>query len=60
VFVESGISDEVIERLRSLGHQVRRQASSAYGGYQGILIDDEHGVLHGATESRKDGIAIGY
>jgi gamma-glutamyltranspeptidase/glutathione hydrolase len=60
VFVESGISDEVIQRLRSLGHDVRRQASSAYGGYQAILIDYEHGVLQGATESRKDGIAIGY
>ncbi len=30
------------------------------GGYQGILIDWEKGVLHGATESRKDGAALGY
>ncbi|GIW91115.1 MAG: gamma-glutamyltranspeptidase [Pirellulaceae bacterium] len=60
VYVESGISDRVVEKLRSLGHRVVRQASSAYGGYQGILIDEQHGVLHGATESRKDGIAIGY
>jgi gamma-glutamyltranspeptidase/glutathione hydrolase len=60
VFVESGISDQVIEKLRSWGHRVVRQTSSAYGGYQGILIDEEHGVLHGATESRKDGVAIGY
>ncbi len=60
VYVESGISDAVVEKLRQWGHQVQRQASSAYGGYQGILIDHEHGVLHGGTESRKDGLAIGY
>ena len=37
------------------------QASrGGYGGYQGILLDWDHGVLHGATEPRKDGAAVGY
>jgi gamma-glutamyltranspeptidase len=31
-----------------------------FGGYQGILIDWEKGVLHGATEPRKHGVAAGY
>ena len=57
--VESGITDEAIAALRAKGHQVVR-AKGAYGGYQGILIDWENGVLHGATESRKDGAAVGY
>ena len=30
------------------------------GGYQGILIDPKTGVLHGGTEARKDGVAVGY
>jgi gamma-glutamyltranspeptidase/glutathione hydrolase len=59
VTVESGISDEVIAQLRAKGHEVER-ARGGYGGYQGILIDWENGVLHGATESRKDGAAVGY
>lgn len=61
VTVEQGVSDDAIEKLRSMGHKITKTPrSSSYGGYQGILIDLEHGVLHGATESRKDGIAAGY
>jgi len=59
VQVESGISDEAVEALRAKGHQVIR-AKGAFGGYQGILLDRENGVLHGATEARKDGAAVGY
>src|SRR4029077_9854706 len=61
VDVEEGVSTETIEGLRKKGHQVvRTPRSGTYGGYQGILIDREHGTLHGATEPRKDGIAAGY
>jgi len=61
VNVETEISDEAIAKLRAKGHNVMRtRRSGTYGGYQGILIDWEHGVLHGATESRKDGVAAGY
>ena len=59
VTVESGIAEQVIEQLTSRGHKVKR-SGSGFGGYQGILIDHENGVLHGATESRKDGAAVGY
>jgi gamma-glutamyltranspeptidase/glutathione hydrolase len=59
VTVEAGVSDEVIGKLRALGHNVMR-GRGGYGGYQGILIDWENGVLHGATETRKDGVAAGY
>src|SRR5262249_23900033 len=51
VTVEPGISNEAIEQLRAMGHKVTRTPrSGTYGGYQGILIDWEQGVLHGATE----------
>jgi len=59
VTVEAGVSDDVVAKLRALGHNVMR-SRGGYGGYQGILIDRENGVLHGATETRKDGVALGY
>jgi gamma-glutamyltranspeptidase/glutathione hydrolase len=59
LLVESGVSNATVEKLRALGHEVKR-SRGGYGGYQGILIDWEHGVLHGATEARKDGAAVGY
>ena len=57
--VESGVSDEAVQALRNKGHRVVRSRGS-FGGYQGIQIDWENGVLHGATEARKDGAAVGY
>jgi gamma-glutamyltranspeptidase/glutathione hydrolase len=60
VAVESGISPEVCEALRKLGHKVVRGGGGGPGGYQGIWIDWERGTLHGATEPRKDGCALGY
>ncbi len=58
VTVEAGVLDGVIAQLVARGHKVTR--ARGYGGYQGILIDWENGVLHGATETRKDGAAVGY
>lgn len=59
--VEPEISEEAVAKLRAMGHRVvRAPRSGTFGGYQGILVDWENGVLHGATESRKDGVAAGY
>jgi gamma-glutamyltranspeptidase/glutathione hydrolase len=60
VAVESGISDETIARLTELGHAVRRSNDGEFGGYQGIWIDWQHGTLHGGSDPRKDGSAMGY
>lgn len=59
VYVESGISPEVIRELIRKGHRVAH-AIGIFGGYQGIWIDTKRGILIGASESRKDGCAIGY
>jgi gamma-glutamyltranspeptidase / glutathione hydrolase len=57
--VEPGISDAVVKDLESRGHQVKRVKVNG-GGYQAILIDPFTGMLHGASEYRKDGAATGY
>jgi gamma-glutamyltranspeptidase/glutathione hydrolase len=59
VYFESGIFDEVLEALAALGHDTGRRRGG-YGGYQGIGWDRENDVLIGASESRKDGCAMGY
>ncbi len=56
---EPGISDAVVKELESRGHVVKRVRVNG-GGFQGILIDPKTNVLHGGTESRKDGVAAGY
>jgi gamma-glutamyltranspeptidase/glutathione hydrolase len=56
---ESGIPAAVIKELASRGHQIGKTRVNG-GGYQGILIDPKTGVLHGGSEARKDGAAVGY
>jgi gamma-glutamyltranspeptidase / glutathione hydrolase len=59
VAVESGVPAETLTELQRRGHRLIR-AGGSFGGYQAIQIDWERGVLHGATESRKDGAVVGY
>jgi gamma-glutamyltranspeptidase/glutathione hydrolase len=58
VVVEPGISAATLEALKGKGHVIGTE-SDGFGGYQGILID-ANGVLHGGTDKRKDGAAVGY
>ncbi len=59
VSLESGFGDAVRQALEARGH-IMRPSPGAYGGYQAILRDPESGVYYGASESRKDGLAMGY
>ncbi len=59
IYMESGIGDDVRDRLREMGHDVAADRID-YGGYQGIRFDSNEGVYYGASESRKDGQAAGY
>ncbi|QJW99907.1 gamma-glutamyltransferase [Frigoriglobus tundricola] len=56
---EYGIPEAVVKELTRRGHTVERVKVNS-GGYQGILIDPNTGVLHGGSEARKDGAAVGY
>ncbi len=60
VVLENGFPTETIRRLLSMGHKVTYGFGSAYGGYQGIMYDAERRIYLGASESRKDGCAMGY
>jgi gamma-glutamyltranspeptidase/glutathione hydrolase len=59
VQVEVGMPEAVVEGLRKRGHRIKWIPRNT-GGYQGIWIDPDTGVLHGGTEARKDGAAVGY
>ncbi len=57
--LESGISAEAAAALKALGHDIRRKPGG-FGGYQAILWDAQNKVYRGASESRKDGCAMGW
>jgi gamma-glutamyltranspeptidase/glutathione hydrolase len=59
VQAEIGLPEEVVKELVRRGHRVEWVKRNG-GGYQGIWIDWKTGVLHGGTEARKDGAAVGY
>jgi gamma-glutamyltranspeptidase/glutathione hydrolase len=59
VEVENGIPEETVAALKRLGHAPVRP-DRPIGGGQAIWIDWEKGVLTGASDSRKDGCALGY
>jgi gamma-glutamyltranspeptidase/glutathione hydrolase len=58
--LESGLPKEVYRDLDKRGHSIEQTSPGTFGGYQIIFRDPETGVLAGATESRKDGMAAGY
>lgn len=58
--LESGVPLEVRRELLRRGHRLVEATGTAFGGYQAIYRDPKTGVYFGATESRKDGIALGY
>ena len=60
VVLENGFSTSTIRRLMEMGHQISYGFGSAFGGYQAIMYDEQRKVYYGASESRKDGCAMGY
>ena len=59
VEVETGLPYDSVRELMNRGHRVRFDLGG-YGGYQAIMRDPVTGVYYCASESRKDGCAIGY
>jgi gamma-glutamyltranspeptidase/glutathione hydrolase len=59
VRAENAMPEAIVQELAKRGHHITRVAVNG-GGYQGILIDPKTNVLHGGSEARRDGCAIGY
>ncbi len=55
--LESSFKDIIIEELKNKDHVIEYQ-KGIFGGYQAIMYKD--GVYYGASESRKDGHAVGF
>jgi gamma-glutamyltranspeptidase/glutathione hydrolase len=55
--LEKAFNKTIIEELKIKGHIIDYQ-SGIFGGYQAIMLKD--GIFYGASESRKDGHAVGY
>jgi gamma-glutamyltranspeptidase/glutathione hydrolase len=58
VLLESGFPTDTLRELTQRGHRIA--SGGDYGGYQAIWYDADKDVYFGATESRKDGVALGY
>jgi gamma-glutamyltranspeptidase/glutathione hydrolase len=59
VEVESTMPKATLKGLKALGHKIETPAKPI-GGAQAIRIDWDEGTLTGASDSRKDGMALGY
>lgn len=57
VYLETGFGWEALRGLENRGHRLG-VTTGGYGGYQAVMRQD--GVLIGASESRKDGMAAGF
>jgi gamma-glutamyltranspeptidase/glutathione hydrolase len=63
VLLEDEIGSSVIEQLLSMGHVRGKPPGvlrSSMGGGQAIMIDPVSKTLMGASDPRKDGMALGY
>jgi len=58
VDLEAGIAAAARDALARRGH--RMTGGLGHGGFQGVLIDPDTGVLMGGSDPRKDGVALGW
>jgi gamma-glutamyltranspeptidase / glutathione hydrolase len=62
IFMESRIPQTTQEALKAMGHKlnVRGAVDLYFGGAQAVMIDRASGMLKGAGDPRRDGVAVGY
>ncbi len=60
VWLEDRIPSAVAEDLTRRGHHANRMHALEFGGAQAIARENQAAIYAGASESRKDGCALGY
>jgi len=60
VLMEHGTPVSTMNALSALGHQIQTANWDLMGGAQAIMLDPQTGSLLGASDPRKDGLALGY
>ena len=60
--IEGRVPSNVIEELKKKGHDIKLMENWTWnvGHAQGILIDEQTGVLQGGADPRGDGYAMGW
>lgn len=59
ISLERWIDTDTQAELAARGHAIQGHGGF-FGGGQAIALDHEHGTLHGGSDPRRDGCAIGY
>jgi gamma-glutamyltranspeptidase/glutathione hydrolase len=57
--VEDGVPKDVLAGMQARGHKLQRRPLP-WGGGQIVMFDRANGTLIGASDHRKDGMALGY
>ncbi|MFM9849641.1 MAG: gamma-glutamyltransferase [Hyphomicrobiaceae bacterium] len=57
--IEESIPESTVSALKDMGHRIRVRPLP-WGGAQAIMFDRANGTLVGASDPRKDGMALGY
>jgi gamma-glutamyltranspeptidase/glutathione hydrolase len=62
IFMESRIPKATQDALAAKGHKLnlRGEMDLYFGGAQAVMIDRTSGMLKGAGDPRRDGVAVGY
>jgi gamma-glutamyltranspeptidase/glutathione hydrolase len=59
LWCEDSVPESVFQGLAKLGQPVARKPEP-WGGSQMVMLDHANGTVIGASDPRKDGMAIGY
>lgn len=59
IALEDGVSSEARQGLLDRGHRIIND-NPGFGGFQGIHIETDTGLLRGGSDPRKDGLVLGY
>lgn len=60
IYLEEGNAPSTFDGITELGHEVKQANFLTFGSAQVIRRDPNTGTLAGASDSRRDGLALGY